>query len=194
MGKKRGKYKIKVKNPTWFKNQGKKKTVNCLMCGKEMKIFSCTNRKYCSKSCYHGSRLGIKRPEHAEKLRGRPSKCKGIKKSMEWRLSVSGENSPSWKGGVTTLYHKIRRLPESDKWRLAVYERDNFTCTKCMKNGVRLECHHLKQFSTILKDNDITTLNKAINCKELWDISNGQTLCKECHKLTDNYGKNENPN
>lgn len=44
-----------------------------------------------------------------------------------------------------------------------------------------------KSFSDIIKRNSIDTIEKAINCLELRDLNNGITLCKECHKLTDNY-------
>ena len=55
---------------------------------------------------------------------------------------------------------------------------------------VFLECHHIKPFSIILSDNNITSINDALKCNELFDINNGQTLCKECHKKTDSYGVN----
>ncbi len=35
--------------------------------------------------------------------------------------------------------------------------------------------------NAILKENNITSLDQALNCQELWDISNGITLCKKCH-------------
>ena len=63
-----------------------------------------------------------------------------------------------------------------------VYERDNFTCQECKKRGGYLNAHHIKQFSQILEDNNITTVEEAINCEELWNIDNGITLCKKCHK------------
>jgi len=39
----------------------------------------------------------------------------------------------------------------------------------------------------ILKQNNITTIKEALNCKELWKKSNGVTLCIKCHKKTDSY-------
>ena len=29
---------------------------------------------------------------------------------------------------------------------------------------------------------------EALECKLIWEISNGRTLCFECHKKTDTYG------
>ena len=34
----------------------------------------------------------------------------------------------------------------------------------------------------ILKENKIDTVEKAQKCSELWDLSNGRTLCVDCHK------------
>lgn len=33
-------------------------------------------------------------------------------------------------------------------------------------------------------------LEDALKCVELFNINNGQALCKECHKNTDTYGVN----
>ena len=38
-----------------------------------------------------------------------------------------------------------------------------------------------------MEEYQIKTFEQALNCAELWDINNGRTLCKECHKKTDNY-------
>lgn len=62
---------------------------------------------------------------------------------------------------------------EYKEWRKAVYERDNYTCQKCgLKSGngkaVELHPHHIKPFATF------TELR--------FEVSNGITLCKDCHK------------
>ncbi|HNW65789.1 MAG TPA: hypothetical protein PKO10_01090, partial [Aliarcobacter cryaerophilus] len=60
-------------------------------------------------------------------------------------------------------------------------------CKKCGQYGGKLHAHHKKPFSIILKQNNITTIKEALNCKELWKKSNGVTLCIKCHKKTDSY-------
>jgi hypothetical protein len=58
-------------------------------------------------------------------------------------------------------------------WRTEVFERDDYTCQECGVKGIELQAHHIKSYT---------------HHKELrYDISNGRTLCVECHKLTDNY-------
>lgn len=56
---------------------------------------------------------------------------------------------------------------------LAVFQRDNFTCQGCKQRGGRLHAHHILAFSQFPEHR--------------FDVSNGLTLCKECHKKTDNY-------
>ena len=99
-----------------------------------------------------------------------------------------GKNNPAWKGGVTSLKMKIRHLPEYKQWRSDVFQRDNWTCQTCGKRGCYLEAHHSgKSFIQIIEENQIMDIWEAQLCNELWDIDKGVTLCKICHKLTDNY-------
>ena len=109
-------------------------------------------------------------------------------------LMPSGEKHPNWRGGVTKLYHTIRNLPEYKKWRKAVFDRDGYACQFCgdknsKGNKVYIQADHINPFSVILLENNISTAGEAIKCDELWNVSNGQTLCKKCHKQTDTYGK-----
>lgn len=34
----------------------------------------------------------------------------------------------------------------------------------------------------IQEENNIKTLEDAENCEELWNINNGRTLCRNCHR------------
>jgi len=67
------------------------------------------------------------------------------------------------------------------------YKRDNYVCVLC-KSRKDLEVDHIKRYLNIVNENNIKTTEDARNCKELWDISNGRTLCRECHRKTDTYG------
>ena len=112
-----------------------------------------------------------------------------------------GKNAPNWKGGIAPLNMTIRSLIENILWRTNVFQRDNYACQKCGKhNGqgkrVILEAHHKKHFAVILNEflqeynqfsplEDRETLVRlAMKYKPFWEIDNGQTLCKDCHKLT----------
>lgn len=111
-------------------------------------------------------------PEHVEKLRGK-------------RPKASGENNHNWKGGITEINNFIRTSFEYKLWRTSVFERDNYTCVWCgARNGngkkVVLNADHIKPFSSF---------------PELrFAIDNGRTLCVQCHKTTDTWGRpNKNP-
>jgi len=107
--------------------------------------------------------------------------------SLKLRGRNIGEKGSNWQGGKTKLNRIIRDRFEYHQWVSFVMTRDNWTCQTCNKRGCYLEVHHIKAFSLIIKDNNIHTIEEALNCKELWDITNGLTLCKECHKQTENY-------
>jgi 5-methylcytosine-specific restriction endonuclease McrA len=63
---------------------------------------------------------------------------------------------------------------EYKNWRKAVYERDNYTCQFCGKRG-DLNADHIKPLYT--------------NPELAYDVNNGRTLCVECHKKTDTWGR-----
>ena len=97
-----------------------------------------------------------------------------------------GESHSNWIDGRTPEIQKIRKSVQMDEWRNSIFERDNFTCQICYdysRKGHRVifHAHHIKSFADILKDNCIKTIKDARECRKLWDISNGTTLCYECH-------------
>lgn len=49
------------------------------------------------------------------------------------------------------------------------------------------ELHHIEELQTILDKYNITTIDQALMCKEVWNCP-VQILCKCCHKQTDSYG------
>ena len=109
-----------------------------------------------------------------------------IWKNLEYRtkqiVAHMGDKSWNWQGGIPSLYDLLRHGSKSKQWIKDVFTRDKFICQKCGKTGCCLEAHHIKPFSVIFIENNITTYEEAINCEELWDINNGITLCKDCHE------------
>ncbi len=97
---------------------------------------------------------------------------------------LRGDKNGNWKGGTTSLLFQIRHCSKCKIWRKSIFERDNFTCQNCFVRGGDIEAHHKKEFSEIIKKNNIITLEQSLMCQELWDINNGITLCKKCHDKT----------
>lgn len=116
--------------------------------------------------------------------------CEKMKKAD--RTLTSGENHYNWKGGITSLVMRIRNSEEYKIWRESIFKRDNFICVLCKESGYINADNYPKSFSQILKENNIKTFKEALNCKELWDIFNGRTLCIDCHKKTETYCKRIN--
>lgn len=99
----------------------------------------------------------------------------------------TGEENPSWKGGITPLLNKIKRLSEYKFWVKKVFQRDNYICRSCKKRGMKLTAHHLVSFSFIVQILKIKSVQEAREQFMLWNIRNGVTLCDDCHKNTPNY-------
>jgi 5-methylcytosine-specific restriction endonuclease McrA len=93
----------------------------------------------------------------------------------------------------------IRGLEENKIWIQECFKRDNFTCQECKKirsKNIKIEVHHIKEFSKILQEflqtysqfspteDKETLVRLAINYQLFWNISNGKTLCIECHEKT----------
>lgn len=93
---------------------------------------------------------------------------------VKWAsLKQAGEKSHRWMGGKTSEAMKIRNSQAYADWRNAVFARDDYTCLHCGQRGGRLNADHIKPFARY---------------PELrLDVSNGQTLCFECHKQTDTF-------
>ena len=82
---------------------------------------------------------------------------------------------------------KIRNTTKYLNWRISILKRDNFTCKTCHTSvrdnkSLRLEVHHAKTFDDICKENNVSTVEQALECKELWSMNNGFSICYTCHK------------
>jgi len=85
----------------------------------------------------------------------------------------AGDRNSNWRGGITPENRRLRNSPEYAAWRLAVFERDGYQCVKCGQRGWSLHADHIKPF--------------AYHPELRLDVSNGRTLCVECHKKTTTY-------
>lgn len=116
------------------------------------------------------------RQKKIEFLKKNGGPMKGKKHTIESRKKTSnalkGDKAPNWQGGITSLNIKRRHSIEHKEWAEKVYKRDDYTCQVCLRRGIRLEPHHIRPWR---------------NYKEIqYEVNNGITLCKECHKHTFN--------
>lgn len=126
--------------------------------------------------------IGSKGRKHTEKTKRKMSK------------SRSGNKHWNWKGGRSSFYMRIRNSLKMQEWRQSIFIRDNFTCQKCGDNtGGNLEAHHKKSFNELLEEVKkylplLDLYEAAMIYAPMWNISNGKTLCEDCHKKTKNWG------
>lgn len=114
----------------------------------------------------------------------------GVKEEIENRIETKALNRGLWRL-TTSLNQQIRKTFEYRQWRSDVFTRDNFTCQKCGQKGGRLHAHHKRMIVEIVECYEIITLEQALECEELWNINNGITYDKDCHKDVHNSLKRE---
>jgi len=177
--------------------------IYCETCGKKFRDYGSNHRKFCCRKCYdkyqseYPHSLFIKgyimSEEIKEKIRialsglKHPNKKKPPPFSAEHRRKMrgrTGERAGNWQGGITILNTAIRNSYNNRQWRSDIFTRDDFICQECGQRGGKLEAHHIKKFSIIVKECNIKTLEDSLNCERLWDINNGITLCRTCHNKT----------
>jgi hypothetical protein len=163
----------------------------CLNCCKDILVFYADiergRGKFCSRSCW--DKYKRKLPEFIE-CKHCHKKFKNIT-SQRNKVFCSKDCQTMWQKGKPAYpnivgkrgikprtYFKNKRekhgCAEDIDWRNSIFKRDNWTCQECKVKGGRLEAHHKKPFKKF---------------PELrFELSNGITLCKECHKKTDSYG------
>jgi len=161
-------YKCKVCKKKWYDYPSRIKT-----------------KKYCSKKC-----LGISNIEscRSRSIGNNWGSLKRITPEFRKKISLAhkskirpnvstskmGSKNPNWRGGISPINKRIRRSSKFFQWRKKVFERDNYTCQKCGKRGGELHPDHIKQF--------------AYYPELRFELSNGRTLCKECHMKTKSWG------
>lgn len=147
---------------------------NCLVCCKEKDVRGGQLYKFCSRKCYW-RRLKGKTVLSGTTFQLGQEPIKHKKNCVCFRCSpLKGEKNRSWKGGITSKNQKLRNSREYRQWRSSVFRSDNWTCQDCGIRGVYLNADHIKPWCYF---------------PELrFELSNGRTLCKDCHKKTDTFG------
>lgn len=94
----------------------------------------------------------------------------GVRNLREFVRAVPrGPAHYRWLGGITPEMQEARNSPQAKAWRCAVFARDDHTCVICHKRGGDLEADHIEPF--------------AVALELRFDLDNGRTLCKPCHRL-----------
>lgn len=100
----------------------------------------------------------------SDSLMGKPQPWNRGKNHHNFKDGGKGQSER--KNAMATLEYKI--------WRREVFKRDEYICQICREPNQRLEADHIKSWK------DFPDLR--------YDLSNGRTLCKNCHIKTENYG------
>ena len=135
----------------------------------------CSN---CSKSIYiHKSRLLHAKLVYCDK------KCFYEHK----RVTNTGSNNPNYKNGSRNISNRMRNLSKYRKWKRLVFERDGYTCGICNQcfSIELLDVHHKVRLWKLIDDYPHEKIN--VQDDYFYDVSNGSTLCRYCHRTT--YGK-----
>lgn len=153
----------------------------CAKCSEQFRVHvSQTARgqgRYCSRSCarsgsparkraprpslpcgFCGSLVERQRTELHRRVRGQAFCSPSC-----WYAHAQGVKSPAWTGGQDERMCREGRL-----WRKAVIARDKGYCRRCHSQH-RPEAHHIVRFNA--------------DKRKRWELSNGVTLCRACHRL-----------
>lgn len=154
------------------------RTKKCLNCGNEfyyrpsMRVGS-----YCSRSCAQKNKTNAL-GKHNVSITGREKM-----KLAHLGKKATQSHKQNMRIAQIKRFDKIGRKERNRsyhmrdsiyrQWRSDVFQRDNWTCQTCQVKGVYLEAHHIKGWAKY---------------PELrLEMTNGVALCRECHKLTNNY-------
>lgn len=99
----------------------------------------------------------------------------------------SGENSPSWKGGVTPLLKHLRDFIKKSQWQ---YDSYNSTKSKCIITGKygtkkdKIHLHHLQSFNSIVREtmeNLKLDFRESIGLYSSEELNSIEKMCLELH-------------
>lgn len=151
------------------------RTYKCIICGKRRKNKYGKIKRFCSLKCGGTGRIPAikgKTKKDYPKLANSGVKKGNIPSNKgQPRYDIRGEKNNLWKGGKTQLRYP-RETVEYHDWKRSVFARDNWTCQKCKVRGGKLQADHIKWW--------------ALYPELRYEISNGQTLCRKCHRKKTN--------
>lgn len=156
----------------------------CPTCGKEILRIS----NYCRGCSHRTAEYLTKFKANRKYPTKRSSFCVdcGTKVGLGAKFCVRhksvGTRNAAWKGGVTIVKERIRDLFEYRQWRSDIFTRDKFTCINCGNIGGKLQAHHVIPMNVLMQKYEITSIEAAKNCSELFNLNNGETLCEGCHR------------
>ncbi len=143
-------------------------TKTCRVCRKSFEVKSHrTNARYCSRECWSHRAIpvihlcrgcGISFANQDKRTVFCSPACK--------RKYMVGPNAPRWKDGKSLERERGRLSAQLATWRKEVFARDNYVCVRCGRAG-RVHAHHIKPWA------DFPFLRL--------DVTNGETLCEQCH-------------
>lgn len=151
----------------------------CEQCGVEIRKPRChaarVKHHYCSVAC-HDKAQTITPPKPCKicgnlfKVRGRMDRYSTCP-TPECRADAKrGSNNGNWAGGVTPPRQRDMSWARYRNWRKAVLERDGRVCVNCGARERVMHADHIKEYAKY---------------PELrYEVSNGRTLCPECHRDT----------
>ena len=156
------------KRKGWVRKKLDRIVKACPVCGSVFYVIPCRNDKiFCSREC-------------------------AILGRRKQRYDRHGKNNTRWKGGITPLRQAIWKSDKYDTWRRIIFARDKRACQECGTKVGEFQVHHTPyEFSDILKDFRIKTMDDALACDVLWDKNNGRVMCIKCHRKTYKFKGNQ---
>jgi len=161
------------------------KTCCSLSCNAKWKKIKNKEKNYVQKKCLQ---CGKKMDVLKTRVNDSHGKFCSKKCYTEWEKHLFGD--------CPAELERIRGLSVYRTWRKIVLVKDKHKCQDCGLENCLLEADHIIPLVQLLVENKIKTLDAARRCDVLWDIDNGQALCRKCHhrktarerKLINKYG------
>lgn len=141
----------------------------CSVCGSEYEQYNYRSKtsRFCSKDCW--SQRNPPDMKHCgycgKEFRSEDRRAQFCSRPCARKAEI-GIKAHARKDGKSMERERAGRANELTVWRKQVYARDGYACQRCGGKG-RIHAHHIKPWAEY---------------PELrFDVSNGLTLCEDCH-------------